>query len=1232
MPYAIIEHACPNCGGFIDTERLSKGLPCRVCLNGLEHVKLDKLSLKENVYINLLTRKKLYGYKEILNIERSVKEFEAFFSKASGKKPWSAQRTWAKRLLKGESFAIIAPTGVGKTTFSIIYALYHAFKSKSRAYIIVPTKNLQDQVTKKALEFISKLGITLNICSPGIINEDLLETGNFQLLITTSAYLSKNFVKIGTYRFSLIIVDDVDALLRNSRNIDRILKLIGFSDRILEIAYKLIVSKIDFFKLVISGSDENKIARIREKIREYKAEIEKYVKETKLGQILVCSATGRSKGLKAKMFKELLKFEAGTVIEYMRNVVDTYMPLEKDYVKQIISLIKKLGNGGLIFVSQDLGVKEARRLVEKLRENSIKAELASSSRHGYIKRFVEGKTDILVGIANYYGVIVRGIDIPDRIRYAIFLGVPKFQIELEKGLNNPVKIIVLLTALEEAVENEDELKYIRKTINILSKSLDKISFKELKILRRAISENIELKGYLGKLLQIILEAKKFILNKISDSTIRDKLKKSQLLILREFKDKTYIVSPDVMTYIQASGRTSRMFANGMTKGLSIILVDDEKVFKKLIKQLRYYIDSFEIKKFDEINLSKILYEIDRDREVIRKILKGEIEAKYQDPIIPALFIVESPTKARTIAYFFGKPSKRRINGVVVYEVLVGDPKLGSKDYMLSIVATKGHILDLTTSSTMGYFGVLVDSDTIAPIYTTIKKCKECGHQYTLNSVICPKCGSTKIFDSKSIIDTLRKLAQEVDMVFIGTDPDSEGEKIAWDVMLLLKPYVKNIFRIEFHEITRKAIIKALANPRNINRFLVEAQVVRRVEDRWIGFELSRRLWGVFGKHWLSAGRVQTPVLGWIIKQHKKWKASRRLFAEYILEGGLKVRFDYDVYFDKSLIKEYVKNGALILIKTTFIEKINPPPPYTTNTLLSELTSKYRLDAQFAMRILQDLFESGFITYHRTDSTHVSNAGFEIAKEYVLNTLKYNDLIKLRSWGAEGTHECIRPTKPYDAETLKKLLLNGTLRTFANFTYSHFKVYDLIFRRFIASQMKPAIVEKVRLTVKIGESVKTVEFIGKVVEEGFLKVLPIQQVLNLNNVNKGSVIRIVDCKTWKGSLNPLYRQGDVIKLMKDKGIGRPSTYAKILSSILKHGYVIESKNKYLVPTTLGIKVYEYLSKNYGHLVSEETTRKLEETMDLIEKGKLNYIEVLRDLLTTLNKPYVRVHAEKAKVET
>ena len=1223
MPYAVIHEACPNCEGIISSERLELGLPCKKCLptNIIESSVVEKSEDKvEYVWKKLLSLGTLRKFNDIYRLNAELSEFLKFFKNVTGKTPWSAQRTWAKRIIRGESFAIIAPTGVGKTTFLIVYSIYHTVKERGRVYFIVPTRVLLKQVYGKILEIINTnnlnikvLALDRQLISKNELSESMFK-GTFDILVSTAAQLSRNFDIIAKYRFSLIIVDDVDALLRNSRNVDRVLQLIGFSKDIVDKAYRVVLDKVELLRLLLSNASQDVIEKKRKEIAEIKEEIENFKRNHIVGQVIVSSATGRSRGFRSKIFRELLNFEAGTVIEYMRNIKDLYVEMCNDYQEQILNLVKTLGSGGLIFVSQDFGLKVAKELVTYLIKNGVKASLASSSRRGFIEKFSSGKVDVLVGVASYYGVIVRGLDLPDRVRYALFLGVPKFQLALDKGLNNPLKILSMLFVLNDIADGEDKEK-VSEYINKLRKIIEKLSYREYRLLVKALREDIVLEGFLEKVRQFLVEIKEYILSKVSIENIRRKVKESRILLLREVGNSLYIVTPDIMTYIQASGRTSRMFANGMTKGLSVIIVDDRRVFEALCKQLTYYIDDFSVKHINEVDLNKILKEIDRDRVYVKSILEGKIRATYKDPVISALMIVESPTKAKTIASFFGKPSKRKIGRIVAYETIIGDPILGTRDYMVTIVATKGHILDLVSDTELGHYGVLLDN-VITPVYTTIKRCRSCGYQFTLNTSNCPKCGSIKIFDSKEVMKTLRKLAQEVEAVFIGTDPDSEGEKIAWDIYILLKPYVEKIYRIEFHEITRRAIINALANPRNIDLRLVEAQIVRRIEDRWIGFSLSPILWKKFGMHWLSAGRVQTPVLGWIIEKYEKWKKTRRLFVEYVLENGLTIRMNYEPHIDKKIIREYVKHGALILIKSSSVEELHPPPPYNTNTLLYELSTRFGVDSRYAMKILQQLFESGLITYHRTDSVRVSKKGMEIARNYICDSLKASTSFKSRPWSAEGAHECIRPTRPIDVEALKKMILTGTVKVHVNLSHNHYRVYDIIFRRFIASQMTKATVEKTRLYVKIGENIAVVEFIPKIINEGFLKILPIKVHEEWRNIQKGSLLKIVEYRTWKGSLEKLHRQGDLIKLMKEKNIGRPSTYVKILSTLLKRGYVIESKNKYLIPTSIGKNVYSYLTTNFKPFVSEETTRKLEQRMEAVEKGIISYLDVLRELYLEL----------------
>jgi reverse gyrase len=264
-----------------------------------------------------------------------------------------------------------------------------------------------------------------------------------------------------------------------------------------------------------------------------------------------------------------------------------------------------------------------------------------------------------------------------------------------------------------------------------------------------------------------------------------------------------------------------------------------------------------------------------------------------------------------------------------------------------------------------------------------------------------------------------------------------------------------------------------------------------------------------------------------------------------------------------------------------------------------------------MRLAQDLFEMGLITYHRTDSTHVSNAGIEVAREYITSELG-EEYFKPRPWGEEGTHEAIRPTRPIDTGRLMQLIRDGVIQLPRNLTRNHYRLYDMIFRRFMTSQMVPAVILHERAVINAG--------VGKVELEGYVEILkdgwtklrspPLRQ---LPKLEPGAKLKVVEFKKWKAPKVSLYTQGDIIALMKERGIGRPSTYAKIVQTLLQRYYVFETRGrKKLVPTEKGIKVYHYLISKYRELVSEEKTRELEEKMDLIEEGKLNYLEVLNEL--------------------
>jgi reverse gyrase len=280
-------------------------------------------------------------------------------------------------------------------------------------------------------------------------------------------------------------------------------------------------------------------------------------------------------------------------------------------------------------------------------------------------------------------------------------------------------------------------------------------------------------------------------------------------------------------------------------------------------------------------------------------------------------------------------------------------------------------------------------------------------------------------------------------------------------------------------------------------------------------------------------------------------------------------------------------------------------------MLKDASTFLKLSAPETMRLAQDLFEMGLITYHRTDSTHVSNTGIEIAKEYITQELG-EGYFKPRPWGEEGTHEAIRPTRPIDTGRLMQLVRDGIIQLPKNLTRNHYRLYDMIFRRFMTSQMKAAKLLMERAAIDAGVGKVEIEGYVEVIEDGWtrLRSPPMRQ---LPKLEPGAKLKVLEAKKWKAPKVSLYTQGDIIAMMKERKIGRPSTYAKILETLIRRYYVIETRGrKKLVPTEQGIKVYHYLISKYKELVSEEKTRELEEIMDLVEENRMDYQEVLRRL--------------------
>ncbi len=1123
----LINNGCPNCGGRISDHRLILGLPCEECMPKDGEVCKDLRKL---------------GYlKEICEIEGKLTEFSEIFRKCVGFDPWSLQRTWAKRFLMGRSFAIVAPTGVGKTTFGLVVSVL-----SEKSLLIFPTRVLSEQAYKKLRNFLESLEIERKVLAYRGRKEDkeALEKGNFDILIGTNMFLHKNLQTLLNIQFSFIFVDDTDSLLKSSKNIDGIFKLLGFSEREISLALKEKKSEDDLIEL----------ERIREKRRK--------------SVLIISSATLKPKTKRVMLFKNLLGFDIQRAVSSIRNVVDSAKRVGsfEEALIELPKLIRKLGKGGLLFISSRYGREKVEEVCDFLRSEGFKVlnylELSPSNLH---REMEKGDFDVAVGLANIGNPLVRGIDLPGIIRYAIFLDVPKFVFPLKVD-PSPSSVYNLLVSIFPILEGEEKIKsgyYIRN----LSK-------------HRTLKD---LEKY-PKVKNRVLEIWNFLSSKFSDENFKKRINESDEVSLENLNGELYVTVADAATYIQASGRTSRLVAGGLTKGLSLILYWDSKALRSLEKRLTYYFHTFDvdIKDFESLDIDRILLEIDEDRKRFREKVTGG----GGDVFRTTLVVVESPNKARTIASFFGKPQIRIVKDSIFYDIPLADR-------ILSITASLGHILDLKTEG--GFFGVLEENGRFLGIYDTIKRCKKTGEQHTEVEYLKKVCQDGEIYDKLSTVQALRQVSYEVDEVFIATDPDAEGEKIAYDIYALISPFNKKIYRAEFHEVTPRAFIEALREMRDFNVNRVKAQITRRIADRWVGFTLSQILWGIFNRRDLSAGRVQTPVLGWIIERFEEFK---KKVDKVILDlGGKELSFLIE---DKAIAYAMAKEPQRIRVMwgKVWDEEKGPPPPYTTDTILQDS----HLAADKTMDILQELFEKGFITYHRTDSTRVSEFGkYSVAKPIITKDFG-EEMFYPRSWGEGGAHECIRPTRPIKPDELRLMISLGSVE-FED-PKNTIRIYSMIFNRFLASQMRPAKVRMAEVIVLFDGFAHVEEVVKEIIQDGFNLVLPKLKVWD----GSLEVKNVVFLKVPK--VQP-YTQGTLIQEMKRRGLGRPSTYAQIVKTLLDRGYVVE-KGGYLFPTKLGIKVYRFLNAKFGELVSESFTRKLEDEMDTIEEGGKDFVETLREI--------------------
>ncbi len=1144
---AVYKKMCPNCGGDITSDRLYKGLVCENCLP--EEVPREDLC----DFVG-------YGqFKNICQLWETLKDFNNYFESIIKNRLWSVQETWAVRFFLGISHALLAPTGIGKTTFGLILSKYLIEKKNGYVYLIFPTQILVNQAYDRLIKFgvspdnivaySSKFARTK---SKQEALKQKIKNQDFKILITTSMFLYKNIDIIPKGIYSLVFIDDVDSILKSAKNIDKVLMLLGFTEEDIQETLKFINFKRKIFS---KGQPDEKTLEIYQKFQQ---KIENIAKKRK-GVLIVSSATSNPRSRRVLLFRELLGFEVGRPSLTLRNIEDVYEkpPVEKIW-EESIKKIKELGTGGLVFMSSSETRERLQQYIEFLRSNGINA-IDYEEFWDRVDEFRTGKAPVAVGFASYRNPLARGVDLPDVIRYALFVGVPKlmFNISIEERFTHLYYFLLIITPFlirKKLIDWETQTK-LYEGINFLKTyafmNLEKLPEDKINKMR---------------------EIQQLAISLLENKEIFEAIKNSPEVTLKEEEGNFILITADVTGYIQASGRTSRLYPGGLTKGLSYLLVDDEKAFFSLQKKVRWFSEDIEFKPVSEVNLKEILKQIDEDREKVKKILAGEYIPEEKQSFKTTVVIVESPNKARTISSFFGKPLRRRLKHIDAYEIAVGER-------FLTIVASKGHVYDLNKEEY--YYGVMKKDSQYIPVFEPIEENNQ---------------------SKKDIIDSIRELDLEVKEIFIATDPDTEGEKIAFDLFLNSSPYNPDIKRAEFHEVTRRAFLEAIENPRTIDENLVKAQLVRRIADRWIGFTISQYVQRKLHKHWLSAGRVQTPVLEWIINRADE--AKQKIAIVRVLIDNYPVEF---VFEDKKEGKKFFDLLEFVIVEEKDKKKEELyVKPFSTDTMLRESAAKLKFSPQKTMELAQDLFESGLITYHRTDSIRVSPAGIAVAKEYIIDNFG-EDYLKIRTFStAGGAHECIRPTRPIDAEDLRSMIFTMNI---TGITKDHIRLYDLIFRQFIASQMKETVVEKTLYTVRAFDKSVEEEIITSIIEDGYNLILPVQT----HKIKTGKH-QVKDTK--KFSLRPklpYYTYATVIQDMKEKGIGRPSTYAVTIEKLLERHYIIE-RNGYLFPTKLGRTVLNIIKtrEDFYRFVNENFTRELEELMDKVEKNQADYEKILDDL--------------------
>jgi len=579
-----------------------------------------------------------------------------------------------------------------------------------------------------------------------------------------------------------------------------------------------------------------------------------------------------------------------------------------------------------------------------------------------------------------------------------------------------------------------------------------------------------------------------------------------------------------------------------------------------------------------------------------------------------LVIVESPTKAKTLSKILGK--------------------------QYQVKASFGHVRDLPKSE----LGVDIGKD-FEPSY-----------------VVPPKV--------RKNIRSLRQGAQKAETLLLATDPDREGEAIAFHLVKALNLPTKggpSVKRVVFHEVTKPAVLDALKKPRQIDMLLVDSQKARRVLDRLVGYKLSPLLWEKV-RYGLSAGRVQSVTVRLVVEREReieRFKAEKywTVAAEFLKEGGesqtveaeLVEKDGQNIWEEKSFDlfagsytvrltkikseREAQKIIADIKSSRFVVSEIsrkalrrNPYPPFTTSTLQQEASYKLGFPGSKTMKIAQALFERGYITYHRTDSTNQSPLFLSQVRELIAQELGKEYLpgkarrYKTKSRLAQEAHEAIRPTFVSNLKT-SCAKVNSELGREA------VKLFELIWRRAVASQVAAAIFETT--TVKIAANGDyTFRASGSVLKfDGFLKIYPTKMEEKLlPELVEGERLELgkISTKEHLTPPPPRYNEASLIKALEEFGIGRPSTYAPTIAAIQDRGYVRRVKG-YFIPETVGFVVNDLLVANFPEIVDIEFTARMEEDLDDIASGRRKWVPVVRSFYTPFEKQLTRAQESLIKSE-